>query len=151
MTDNQRGLKIVMGKMLTVRQRQILGILNSQKERISGREIAEYLGVTDRTVRTDIQILTTVLRSLGVEIDAIRGKGYLLKNHDSALMQSLVYQEGGVLTPEDRIRVETIILLESADPVDIDDLAEECYASRSTIEHDLKVISSPGRPFLVFI
>ena len=48
MTDNQRGLKIVMGKMLTVRQRQILGILNSQKERISGREIAEYLGVTYR-------------------------------------------------------------------------------------------------------
>ena len=151
MTDNQRGLKIVMGKMLTVRQRQILGILNSQKERISGREIAEYLGVTDRTVRTDIQILTTVLRSLGVEIDAIRGKGYLLKNHDSALMQSLVYQEGGVLTPEDRIRVETIILLESADPVDIDDLAEECYASRSTIEHDLKVISyefGKGQPHI---
>ena len=130
-----------MSEKLTVRQRQILGILNSQKERISGREIAEYLNVTDRTVRTDIQILTEYLRPLGVEISAIRGKGYLLNSHDSSLMQTLVYQEGAMLTPDDRIRALTIILLESTDPVDIDDLAEECFASRSTIEHDLKVIA----------
>ena len=130
-----------MSEKLTIRQRQILGILNSQKERISGREIAEYLNVTDRTIRTDIQILTGYLHPLGVEIDAIRGKGYLLKSQDSALMQSLVYQEGAMLTPDDRIRALTVILLESSDPVDIDDLAEECFASRSTIEHDLKVIA----------
>lgn len=130
-----------MSEKLTVRQRQILGILNSQKERISGREIAEYLGVTDRTIRTDIQVLTDYLKPLNVEIDAIRGKGYLLVSHDAALMQSLVYQENTMLTPEDRMRSITMILLESADPVQIDDLAEECFVSRSTIEHDLKVIA----------
>ena len=130
-----------MGDKLTVRQRQILGILNSQKERVSGREIAEYLGVTDRTIRTDIQVLIDYLQPLNVEIDAVRGRGYLLKSADVSLMQSLVYQADALLTPEDRIRTLTMILLESADPVQIDDLAEECYVSCSTIEHDLKVIA----------
>ena len=130
-----------MSEALTVRQRKILGILNSQKERISGKEIAEYLGVTDRTVRTEIRYLTDYLRPHGVQIDAIRGKGYLLRYKDTELIQSLVYQKDAMLTTEDRIRTLTMILLESPDPVQLDDLSEECFVSRSTIEHDLRVIA----------
>lgn len=130
-----------MSLKLTVRQRQILGILNSQKERISGKEISEYLGVTDRTVRTDIRILADVLAPMGVRIDAVRGKGYLLISQNPGELQSIVYQESSALTPDDRMRAVLMILLEAMDPVQIDDLAEEFYVSRSTIEHDLRVIA----------
>ena len=50
---------------LTVRQRQILGILNSRKGFMRGREIADFLGVTDRTVRSDMQGLAEFLEEKG--------------------------------------------------------------------------------------
>ena len=68
----------------------ILGILNSRPESIKGREIAGILGVTDRTVRSDIQILEDFLKEYDVSIEAVRGKGYRLIGKSQILLQQLV-------------------------------------------------------------
>lgn len=48
-----------MNNILTVRQRMILGILNSRPESIKGREIAGILGVTDRQYEAISRYLRT--------------------------------------------------------------------------------------------
>ena len=129
-----------MGEMLTGRQKMILGILNSRKSRMSGAEIADYLGVTDRTVRTDMQQLAAFLHNYGVEIDAVRGKGYLLKSQDPKVLQEIVYENAGLLTQDDRVRAILEILLDSRDPADLGEMEDELYVSRSTLESDLRRI-----------
>lgn len=130
-----------MNNILTVRQRMILGILNSRPEAIKGREIAGILGVTDRTVRSDMKILEDFLREYDISIEAVRGKGYRLIGKSQILLQQLVYRQNGLLSQDDRIREILWTLLESTEPVLLGDLEDELYISRSTLEQDLKWIS----------
>lgn len=130
-----------MNNILTVRQRMILGILNSRPESIKGREIAGILGVTDRTVRSDIQILEDFLKEYDVSIEAVRGKGYRLIGKSQILLQQLVYRQNGLLSQDDRIREILWTLLDSLDPIPLGELEDELYVSRSTLEQDLRWIS----------
>lgn len=130
-----------MNTILTVRQRMILGILNSRPEAIKGREIAGILGITDRTVRNDIQILKEFLKEYDISIEAARGKGYRLIGRSQILLQQLVYRQNGLLSQDDRIREILWTLLESTEPVSLGELEDELYVSRSTLEQDLKWIS----------
>lgn len=130
-----------MNNILTVRQRMILGILNSRPESIKGKEIAAILGITDRTVRNDMKILEDFLKEYDVSIEAVRGKGYRLIARSQILLQQLVYRQNGLLSQDDRIREILWTLLDSTEPVSLGELEDELYISRSTLEQDLRWIS----------
>ena len=41
--------------MLTKRQNHIIDILNSERRPVTGKELGKLLGVSDRTIRTDVE------------------------------------------------------------------------------------------------
>ena len=41
--------------MLTKRQNHVIDILNSERRPVTGKELGKLLGVSDRTIRTDVE------------------------------------------------------------------------------------------------
>lgn len=69
------------------RQSTILALFNKFRGPITAKWIAKELNVSDRTVRNEINNLRQECKSLGIEIEPIRGKGYNLKINDSTLFK----------------------------------------------------------------
>lgn len=71
---------------LLKRQRRILQILiNNQGTYLSSDNIADLLGVSYKTVQTDIEVLRDEIDAYDVEIESVRGKGYRLRFPDMVL------------------------------------------------------------------
>lgn len=65
---------------LLPRQRRIFEILlNSRDEYISSNKISDYVGVSNKTVQSDVENLATALESFSVVIESHRGKGFQLR------------------------------------------------------------------------
>lgn len=61
---------------LLERQRKILGLLLANEQRMTGSQIAQMIGITDRTVRNDIKDLNEGLKEYPDSyVESIRGKG----------------------------------------------------------------------------
>ena len=60
------------------RQKKILSILNSKHGIATGKEISAKIGVSERTVRSDISNINDCLKAYDIQILSIHGKGYTL-------------------------------------------------------------------------
>ena len=119
----------------------ILGILNSKKGMTKGSYLASKLGVSDRTIRSDIRAMASVLREYNAEIESIPGKGYLIHTDQPELLQKLTYREDTFQSPEERVREVVLCLLDCDDPIPIGELEDELFVSRSTLDADLRFIA----------
>lgn len=69
---------------LISRQRKILNLLiSNQHEFLSSQKIADYLGVTSKTVQSDITVIRDKIRIYKLNIVSARGKGYKLDLSDT--------------------------------------------------------------------
>ncbi len=128
-------------KVLHARQRKLLSLLNEQKKMITGVELAYKMEVSDRTIRNDILELNKVLKDINVNIKSIRGKGYILQVENSALLHNFIYAEDILLTQEDRVRYLTIRLISNDEMIELGELEDEMYISRTTLEKDLREVT----------
>lgn len=135
--------------MLNSRMKNILRELMTAQSPITGSYLANLNQVTTRTTREDVRILDSVLKSNGAQIESIMGKGYKLEITDDQKLRkylqsnlsSEVAAEGFVpKTPEERISYMIKRLLLTEAYVKLDDLADEMYVSKSTIQNDLKYV-----------
>ncbi len=131
-----------MNSPLTIRQRMILGILNTKKGITEGSYLASELGVSDRTIRSDIQAMVPLIMEYGAEIRSIRGKGYLIQTDQPELLQKLTYHEDTRMSAEERVRDIALYLIECDDPVPVSELEDELFVSRSTLDADLRMIGT---------
>lgn len=64
---------------LLPRQSKIFEILmESRDEYISSHQISNYVGVSNKTIQNDLELLNFLLQDFSIGIDSIRGKGYKL-------------------------------------------------------------------------
>lgn len=115
------------------------------KNPVTGSYLATINGVTTRTTREDIKNLGSILKEHGATITSIISKGYLLEIKDNhkfrKFLQTLSQNnsaDGKIPdTPEERVTyiIRKILL---NDYIKLDDLADELYISRSTIQQDMK-------------
>ncbi|MEH7109030.1 BglG family transcription antiterminator [Bacillus sp. JJ1764] len=132
--------------MLNGRQTVIIRELMKADSPVTSDYLAKVLDVTSRTVRNDIKELEANVKEIGASIKSIRGTGYQLFIHDEQLfrhfLQDIVGHDqdhsGKIPTlPEERVHyiVKRLLLTEY---IKLDDLAEELYISRSTLQNDFK-------------
>lgn len=131
--------------MLSARMEKILRELMAAKNPVTGSYLATINGVTTRTTREDIKNLGSILKEHGATITSIISKGYLLEIKDNhkfrKFLQTLSQNnsaDGKIPdTPEERVTyiIRKILL---NDYIKLDDLADELYISRSTIQQDMK-------------
>ena len=75
---------------ISSRQRRLLGILNAKHGITPGRELAEQLGVSPRTVRQIVSELGEILDEEVVHVRSVAAKGYALEVLDRQRFHELL-------------------------------------------------------------
>lgn len=133
------------------RQKKILSILNAKHGIATGKEISAKVGVSERTVRSDISGINDCLKKYDIQILSIHGKGYSLSMNDRSVFLKLFSEKENYVTKEDRVRTLILKLLREDTWYDIGDLEDEMFVSHTTLEKDIKDIKkriSLHQPFL---
>ncbi len=112
-----------------------------QNETLPQDELARRLNVTTRTVRADISALNELLRQHGVQLVLNRGSGYQLTVDDMGRYQALQASRPKALriprTAPERVHYLAVRFLTSAFSLKLEDLAEEWFVSRATLQNDM--------------
>jgi len=112
-----------------------------QNETLPQDELAQRLSVSTRTVRADITALNALLTQHGAQFVLSRGNGYQLRIDDSASYQTLQTQQPNVLriprTSQERVQYLMVRFLTSAFSIKLEDLADEWFVSRATLQNDM--------------
>ena len=124
------------------RQRDLLNLLLMTDEWISGRELSNKLNVSDRTIRKDIIELNDILNQYDSAILSERGKGYLLKSENRKYLLSTLNNNNRPDEKKNRIFEIIMMLAFFPDGVDLYDIEDELFISRTTLEKELKNIQA---------
>ncbi|MBY7144361.1 transcription antiterminator [Virgibacillus sp. NKC19-3] len=128
------------------RWREIIKLLKHADVPVTSLNLATDLKVSSKTVRNDIKGLNSLLRNYNITIDAYKGKGYVLNIKDEEdfryFLQQYVKEEIRTVPNEPDKRVDFLMekILLQTDYIKMEDLAEELYISRSTLQADLKIV-----------
>lgn len=130
---------------MNTRKKQLLKLLIGEQQPITGEQLAKSIQVTSRTVRNDIKEIEQLFEdeSAGAVIHSIRGRGYQLDITDDDTFKCFIQMtvEGDEpipVEPEDRVHYLVRKFLLSSEYLKIEDLANELYVSRSTMQNDIK-------------
>ncbi|MBW5827270.1 BglG family transcription antiterminator [Yersinia kristensenii] len=112
-----------------------------QSETLPQEELAKRFAVSTRTVRADITALNEVLEHYGAHFIHNRGFGYRLMIDDAERFRALQQQNRKMyLTPRtanERVHYLLIRFLTSAFSLKLEDLADEWFVSRGTLQNDM--------------
>ena len=112
-----------------------------QSETLPQDELAKRFAVSTRTVRADITALNEVLEHYGAHFVHNRGFGYRLMIDDAERFRALQPQNRKThLTPRtahERVHYLLIRFLTSAFSLKLEDLADEWFVSRGTLQNDM--------------
>ncbi|HEX4503048.1 MAG TPA: PRD domain-containing protein [Scandinavium sp.] len=112
-----------------------------QNETLPQDELAQRLSVSTRTVRADITALNELLAQHGAQFILSRGNGYQLRVDDQTLFQSLQDSRPRMLriprTGSERVHYLMVRFLTSAFSLKLEDLADEWFVSRGTLQGDM--------------
>ena len=123
---------------LSLRQRKLIHYLQQKNGNYTtGEELANHLHVSARTIRNDINELNQTLIDTGVQITSKRSSGYLLVAADEQDLKKLSQSSNSFLSRDERVRHIAFRLCLSDAPINLYDLEDEMYISRTTLERDL--------------
>ena len=112
-----------------------------QNETLPQDELARRFSVSTRTVRTDITALNALLAQHGAQFVLARGEGYQLKVEDALRFGQLQAQTAAPLrvprTSQERVRYLLSRFLTAAYSLKLEDLSEEWFVSRATLQSDM--------------
>ena len=132
--------------MFTQRQRKILDILAKYRPSITSDEIARLVGVSSRTIRTDIKGIVSDLAKNIACINISTRKGFSLEILDEMAFNRLLNKNiGKTLDNKDRVKYIIKQLLNSAlvnQSIKQQDLADELFIGLSTLKIDLKEVKA---------
>lgn len=132
--------------MLTRRMQRILRELMGASSPVTGKYLADVNRVTVRTIRNDIKRLDELLIQHGARVESLMGKGYQLVVREDRLFRRFLQSNIGAadhrvpMTPEERVSHIIRRLLLSDGYLKLEDLADEIYVSKSTLQNDLKLV-----------
>lgn len=122
--------------------KQMLELL-SDGQFMTGAQLAQALGISERTVRTKLGEFDRVLENHGARLEAKRRIGYRLLVEDQtafdAWRKKLATEKNAIPTTSDE-RVQFILayLLNHDEYIKLEDLSALLYISRNTVTADLK-------------
>ncbi len=113
-------------------------------ESLPQEELARRFNVSTRTVRADIHDLNAILTDYGALLVLNRGSGYQLNIHDeqrfATLRQQAPRRNRTPRSSAERIPALMVRFLNSAYACKMEDLADEWYVSRGTLQSDMSEV-----------
>ncbi|GAE92848.1 transcriptional antiterminator [Gracilibacillus boraciitolerans JCM 21714] len=135
--------------MLNYRLKQILRELMQEEGTVTSTYLATINNVTTRTIRDDMKKLDDTLHAFGASVESVMGKGYQLQITDDTNFKEFLKSifdfndtHANVVprTPEERVAYIIKQLLLSDGYIKSDDLADEIFVSKSTLQNDIKEV-----------
>lgn len=128
------------------RHEQLFHLLLQRKLDISSQLITEELGVSSRTIRSDILLINQKIEDFGMKIVLKRGKGYQLHildvpKYEAFQKEKQLYKQPDCFDinhPKERVKYIIYILLLESRYIKLENLANTLYISRATIGKDMK-------------
>jgi lichenan operon transcriptional antiterminator len=120
-------------------------LLMPEDDFITSKQLAETLGVSNRTVYNDIVQLNQAMKDKGAQLISKAHYGVKLEVTDKgkylAFLRSLEV-DNVTVGDNTETRVSKIVekMIQSESPIKMDDLSDELYISRSTLKSDLKKV-----------
>ncbi|BAD63026.1 transcriptional antiterminator of lichenan operon [Shouchella clausii KSM-K16] len=129
--------------IMNQRLQSILRELLGTQGYVTSRYLASVNQVTPRTVREDVKQLQTELANIHAGIESVPGKGYKLTIEDEAQFRQFLQREttgnhGAPISPEERVTWLIQKLLLAEEYIKLDDLADDLFISKSSLQNDLK-------------
>lgn len=126
--------------MLSKREKQILIYLEDESF-LSAQSIANKLGISSRTVRSDIVSINQKMNGIA-EIVSFSGVGYQLCIKDENSYRKTLNQSQQDIpeTPEDRVNYILSLFLKQDGYIKVEDLAHKLYQSERTVSLDLQEV-----------
>lgn len=118
--------------MITHRQKQLISLLENENSYQTMSYFSEKLGVSERTIYSDINFL----QKHGILLEKERGKGVRLKNTESTKNNDIESLLAGSTTIARRVKLIDKLLIKN-EIITIESLADEFYVSKSSIRQDL--------------
>ncbi len=120
--------------MLNKRQERIISIFNENKEWITGKELSRLLGVSDRTIRSDIDTINKHFSNELIQSNIRLGYSLDVEKYN----QLYVEEDDIPQTPAQRCTYLMQQLLIHEDGINLTFLQEDIYVSGYSIENDIK-------------
>jgi len=107
-------------------------------------ELAKRFSVSTRTIRSDINEINELIEEYHAHIVYERGRGYRLKVEDETLFATFTQrsEEDSAIPRTSKERIDALLLklLMLSLPVKLDDIAEEWFVSRGTLQQDMGAV-----------
>lgn len=123
---------------LPLRHRRIINELRHANGYLTGAELAKTLNVSVRTIRMDIAAINETLSGSGVTIRSRHRYGYIIEADNIDNLNLITQTSNTYISRDERMHHIAMRLSLSDDPINLDELADEMYISKTTLEHDLK-------------
>lgn len=139
---------------LSLRQKKLLHTLQHSSVPRTSFELADELGVSSRTIRSDVGKINSELAPYGACIQSLKSKGYLFQAQDPKLIESLNQVENAFFSKENRVRYLAFRLCQAEEPLNLYDLEDEMFISHTTLEHairDFLALYSEEAPYIRLI
>ena len=125
---------------------QLIKLLND-KNYTTAAQLAEQIGVSGKTIRNRLKLLSEELEMHGAELESCTGYGYRLHIVDSqkykawkAGQTELLWSEHLPESTSERVAFLLELLLQTDNYIKLDDLCEKLYVSRNTLGTDIREI-----------
>lgn len=138
-----------------LRLQKIIKILSESSKVVTGDQLCTTVGVSSRTIRSDIKELNNIFKNHGAVILSEKGKGYILEITDMEKFKDIYSDEKKKdnyinLTAEGRAEYIIMRLLlneiKNIDAITQIDLADELFISLSTLKNDIKLAKTNLQP-----
>lgn len=129
---------------LSIRQKKILNFLINSNVPLTGAQLAKYMNISDRTVRSDIRRINEKISEVNAKITTPEYHGYVLELDPSTSPDALMKftaLPGTFEFPEYRQLYLTVKMCSSDRPLNFIDIEEEMHISHSSLELALDKIS----------
>lgn len=119
--------------------------LSAGKKESSIAELAEEFGVSQRTIRNDLNAINDLLRENGLQSLELKRGGIIRVQEDFAEVIACVMEEDFYqykLSREERKRLAAVLLVSSTEYITLSGIADSLFVSRATIIGDLDEIKT---------
>ncbi|MFQ8707006.1 MAG: BglG family transcription antiterminator [Thomasclavelia sp.] len=120
-----------------------------QNDLVSAKHLSSLLKITERTIRSDIQTINEIIKDNGAQIKLKRKAGYYIEINDQekyntflSSLKQVKTSNPELDTSQDRIKYLLNLLLYSDEYMTLDDLADNIYVSKNTLQNYIKTLKN---------
>lgn len=119
---------------------EIIKIIDEMPNKFDIKELSQVLGVSIKTVQGDIQEIDEYFKSQKIaSLETVNNK-FSIRKINKSVYEALSFYDYK-LSKDERLIIETLLLIFTSEHITLSNMAEFMYVSRSTVIGDLKCLN----------